>query len=274
MDNIDEWHVVERKKKETKTHTSPYVPITKNNISQNTNKSQFTQKKSINTNSNFQKNHNNFQKSNTKFNYPQTNINTFDNVVDKQIDNKDEDKNNLENSDNTNVDLQNLEINTSGNDIPLLHNYVLWVHSINDNDWSINGYKRLYIIKNVSDFWKLFNNIHKLNFRNNNFYFMKPNVQPIWEDESNRHGGICSLRIELDHALKVYELLCIFLACEKLVGDISDINGISITPKNNWAIIKIWNKDKNKKISELLHKSILDKYKHVSIQYKPTQPEY
>ncbi len=271
MDNIDEWHVVERKKKETKPQTSPYVPIAKNNTPQNTNRPQFAQKKTTNTNSNFSKNHGNFQKPNTKFNSLQPTGNTLDNVLTKQTDNANEDINDL---DNTNIDTENLEINTNGNDIAFGYEYILWVHATNDNDWSINGYKRLYTIKNVSDFWKLFNNIHKLNFKNNNFFFMKPNVEPIWEDESNRHGGICSLRIELDFALKVYELLCIFLACEKLVVDISDINGISITPKNGWAIIKIWNKDKNKKISELLHKSILEKYKNVSIQYKPTQPEY
>ena len=159
-------------------------------------------------------------------------------------------------------------------DINLTHKYIMWVHSIHENDWSISGYKQICAITNVSDFWRLFNNLSKLNYKNNNFYLMKPNVDPIWEHDSNRYGGICSLRIEMDYALKVYELLCIFLMCEKLVTDMADINGISITPKNNWAILKIWNKDKNNKIDKLLHKSILDKYKNVSIQYKQNQPEY
>lgn len=62
--------------------------------------------------------------------------------------------------------------------------------------------------------------------------------------------------------------------CEKLVDNVADINGISITPKNNWSIIKIWNRDKKNKIDRLLNKSILDKYKNVSIMYKENQPEY
>jgi hypothetical protein len=166
------------------------------------------------------------------------------------------------------------EISGDGSNIPLRCEYVLWVHSVQNNDWSIAGYQKLCTIRNISDFWKLFNNINKLNFKNNNFFLMKHIVNPIWEDESNRNGGICSLRIEMDHALKVYELLCIFLMCEKLVADIDDINGISITPKNNWAILKIWNRDKTNKLDKLLHKGILDKYKNVSIQYKQNQPEY
>ncbi len=103
---------------------------------------------------------------------------------------------------------------------------------------------------------------------------MKNNINPIWEDEQNRYGGVCSLRIEIGYSMRVFELLCIYLVCEKLVEDVTDINGLSITPKNNWAIIKIWNRDKNKKINELLHKNILEKYKNVSILYKQNQPEY
>jgi hypothetical protein len=265
MDNTDDWHVVQRKKKDVKTNVPPYIPTNKNNIPQ-TNRPHLIQKKNVNTKNNFPKNNNSFLKLNTKNNLEHNNL---ENILDNN-----DNKNNLEQPENIINDLKPMEILSDGNDIILVTEYVLWVHSINENDWSINGYKQLCTIKTVSDFWKLFNNIHKLNFKNNNFYFMKPKIEPIWEDENNRHGGICSFRIELDHALKVYELLCIFLVCEKLVVNIDDINGISITPKNNWAIIKIWNKDKTNKTDKLLHKSILDKYKHVSIQYKQNQPEY
>jgi len=256
MDNTDDWHVVQRKKRDVKNSVPPYIPTNKNNITS------LNRPKNTNTKNNHQKNTNSFLKLNTN--------NNLENVLANNVLNKD----NLEQTENIINDLHLTENLGNGDDISLIHEYVLWVHSVNDNDWSINGYKQLYTIKNVSNFWKLFNNLHKLNFKNNNFYLMKPNIEPIWEDENNRHGGICSLRIELDHALKVYELLCIFMVCEKLVVNMDDINGISITPKNNWAIIKIWNKDKTNKIDRLLNKAILDKYKNVSIQYKQTQPEY
>lgn len=255
MDNTDDWHVVQRKKRDVKSSVSPYIP--KNNII-STNRPHTMHKK--NTKNNYSKNNNSFLKLNTS-----EQNNNLENILDN---------NKLEQTETIVNELNMTETLGNGNDIFLMHSYVLWVHSISDNDWSINGYKQLCTIKTVSEFWKLFNNMHKLNFTTNNFYLMKPNIEPIWEDENNRHGGICSLRIELAYALKVYELLCIFMVCEKLIENIDDINGISITPKNNWAIIKIWNKNKNNKIDKLLHKNILDKYKNVSIQYKQTQPEY
>jgi hypothetical protein len=226
----DEWHVVQRKKKETKHTPAPYVPISLNH-----------------------------QKGPIPTKFPKRD------VQQKPVNVPIEEKKEI-------VDLQHIVGN--GQDIMLNYEYVLWVHSTQNNDWSLAGYKKLCTIKNVSEFWRLFNNIQKLNFKNNNFFLMKSGVNPIWEDEHNRGGGICSLRIEMDHALKVYELLCIFLMCDKLVNDIDDINGISITPKNNWAILKIWNKNKHNKIDKLLNKSIMEKYKNVSIQYKENQPEY
>ncbi len=243
MTDTDEWNVVQRKKKEPKNNAKHFVPLPPNKLQQ---------KPKIND-----KNKHHIE----------NNLTIRPNPIELK---PKENKEIIENIPNE-IPFQ---ITGDGSNIPLGCEYVLWVHSIQNNDWSLAGYQRLCTIRNISDFWRLFNNISKLNFKNNNFFLMKHMVNPIWEDESNRNGGICSLRIEMDYALKVYELLCIFLMCEKLVGDIDDINGISITPKNNWAILKIWNRDKHNKLDKLLHKGILDKYKNVSIQYKQNQPEY
>lgn len=160
------------------------------------------------------------------------------------------------------------------NDVMLNCEYVMWCHNIQNKDWSLNGYTKLCNIKTVSEFWKLSNNLDKLNFKMNNFFLMKVGINPIWEDPNNRDGGICSFRVELDNALAVYELLCVYLMCCKLVQSVDDINGISFTPKNNWAIIKIWNKDGTNDLAKSLHKDILFKYKKISIQYKKNEPEY
>lgn len=268
MGDNNEWHVVQRKKKETKGPVPVNVP--NHFVPQRAPLNDSTQRLPY-----FQNKPQNFQKNNVKstdFSKSKHNIENnlsrpFVRPVEQIV---------VHNDQNTNNDItdENYEMVGIGVEITLNYEYVLWLHSIQNNDWSLKGYKKLCSIKNVSEFWKLFNNLHRLNFKNNNFFLMKHNITPIWEDENNRDGGICSLRIEMDHALQVYELLCIFLMCEKLVSNIDDINGISITPKNNWAILKIWNKNKHNKVDRLLHKYILDKYKNVSIQYKQNQPEY
>ena len=45
----------------------------------------------------------------------------------------------------------------------------LWYHHQKDN-WSLDGYRKLYTIKNISDFWNLYNNWDKIGgIRNKHF---------------------------------------------------------------------------------------------------------
>jgi len=172
--------------------------------------------------------------------------------------------------DNTNIDNNHL----NGENIALTNNYVLWCHDIYSKNWTINGYHKLCIINNVSHFWKLFNNLDKLGYRLNNLFFMKEGVEPIWEHEENRNGGICSFKTDIDTALNLYETFCVRMVCHQLVNQQDDINGISFGPKNTSAIIKIWNKNHENDLSVTLHPDILENYKHMSIKYKSNTPEY
>jgi len=44
--------------------------------------------------------------------------------------------------------------------------------------------------------------------------------------------------------------------------------------KNNYAIIKIWNKDKTNDLSQTMNPEILKSYEELSIKYKSNDPEY
>lgn len=173
-----------------------------------------------------------------------------------------------------NVSLNSNEIKDNGSGIHLPSKFIFWCHDIHSKDWSINGYSKLCSLENISDFWKLFNNLNKLGYKINNFFLMKDDTDPTWEHINNRDGGICSLRIEITEAINTYEDLCTRLMCNILTNNYSDINGISISPKNNWAIIKIWNKSTNNDLSKTLTIDILEKYKNGSIKYKANEPEY
>lgn len=168
---------------------------------------------------------------------------------------------------------------SSNNNIPdgsleLIDKYVLWCHDIYNKDWSLNGYTNLCTIKNVSEFWKLFNNLDKIGYKTNNFFLMKEGTDPTWEHVNNRNGGICSFKTEISNSLTLYEELCSYMVCNILVKNMDDINGISFSPKNNWAVIKIWNKDKKNDISKELNSQIREKYKNIGIRYKTNEPEY
>lgn len=172
------------------------------------------------------------------------------------------------------VKLDPNKVHEDGRHIKLRDRYVLWCHDIYNKNWNISSYKRLCIIENVADFWKLFNNFHKLGMRFNHYFLMKDYTEPTWEHVSNRGGGICSFKMDLDDSPAVWSNLIIKMVCGMLCDQLDDINGISISPKNNWGIIKIWNKDRKNDLAVTLKEDILEKYKDLTIRYQANAPEY
>ena len=70
---------------------------------------------------------------------------------------------------------------------------------------------------------------------------MKDNVFPNWEDPENRNGGCLSFKISSDKIINEWNhLLFCFLNDMILSKDNHFINGISISPKKEFNIIKIW----------------------------------
>ncbi len=121
--------------------------------------------------------------------------------------------------------------------------YILWCHDLKSQDWSINGYKQLCSINNISEFWRLFNNFKKIGWKHFHFYFMKSGVKPRWED--NKEGGELSFCETLDSALYTWEKLGVYLIAEKLYTEPEKIKGLSINIKKDHALIKIWISEKN-----------------------------
>jgi len=145
--------------------------------------------------------------------------------------------------------------------------FTLWSHEVTNKNWDLKSYKSHCIINNIESFWKLFNNFNKIGYKHLNFYFMKNNIVPMWEHEANRDGGVCSFKIDIEDSIPFFEELAVYMISGQLSVNPDDINGISFTPKNNWIIIKIWNKHKNDSFIETLNKTFTEKYKHLNHQY-------
>lgn len=166
--------------------------------------------------------------------------------------------------------------NVNGNKIILKSKYVFWSHDLSNKDWSINGYDKICNISTVSEFWKLYNNIPKLGYLKNSFFIMRDGIEPIWEHPSNRNGGFCTLKVNINNCLNLFEDLSVRLVCDTILSnfDNDEINGISISPKSNWAIIKIWNKNSDINILSKLDQHILTTYNYCNIKYIKNEPEY
>lgn len=135
----------------------------------------------------------------------------------------------------------------------------VWYHHTKDN-WKLSGYRKIYNISNIKNFWELYNNWNRLGgILSKQFFVMKNNIIPLWEDKMNINGGCWSLKININLAEKLWEYLSILLVGENIY-DNDNINGLSIcVKKNNICVIKIWIKDNNNNI-KLLNKDIFQKY--------------
>ena len=144
----------------------------------------------------------------------------------------------------------------------LKYKWNLWYHHEKDN-WTISGYKKIYEVQTIADFWKLYNNWDKLGgVTSRHFFFMREDVVPIWEDIKNINGGCWSYEIQEEHAESLWEELSCYLVCGILCPTIADeIMGLSIClKKNNKTVIKIWNNNLNNNSLKLINEVILKKW--------------
>jgi hypothetical protein len=77
-------------------------------------------------------------------------------------------------------------------------------------------------------------------------FVMKKGILPLWEDPQNRTGGAFSFKVLNKNVNLVWRHLFYVLCGETLTTDKKYnhlINGISISPKKNFCIIKIWMAD-------------------------------
>ena len=137
------------------------------------------------------------------------------------------------------------------NDYLLKNKWVLWYHSLKNKSWDNNSYVKVIEIKSLLDY-KLLEDIMRLNhLQNGMFFLMKNDIFPTWEDPKNRMGGCISFKYNnniLNEWLKVL-LLCI---TENLSDFNKEVNGLSMSPKKEFNILKIWIKDDSKDYKTLV----------------------
>ena len=131
---------------------------------------------------------------------------------------------------------------------PLNTAWIIWYHNPNDKNWEIDSYKSILEISTLEDFLVLVNSWDKcLPKVTQGMYFImrkfKQNdiIYPRWEDKYNKNGGYWSFKVSDKNSEETWVNLCKILIGEVInTSNPMNINGISISPKKNFCIIKIW----------------------------------
>lgn len=140
----------------------------------------------------------------------------------------------------------------------LKNTWVLWFHKLNDNTWGINSYEKILELKEYNDVLFMLKKISNINC--GMFFIMKENIKPIYEDIQNIHGGYWSLRITKKESDIFWRKFIFYLCIDKITKTDADemcINGLSISPKVNNNIFKIWNNN-FKKVNKACIRKDLD----------------
>jgi hypothetical protein len=126
---------------------------------------------------------------------------------------------------------------------PLNNEWAYWAHLPHDTDWRVESYKKVLEFDKMEQIIALNEMLPEKLVKNCMLFIMKKGIKPIWEDAKNRDGGCFSYKILNKNVFESWKSLTYSLVGESLTKDIrfiKTINGITISPKKSFCIIKIW----------------------------------
>ena len=139
--------------------------------------------------------------------------------------------------------ISNFETSSDNSYHDLNCEWTYWAHLPHDTDWSLKSYKKISDVKSVEKMITLSNTIPDIMTVNCMLFIMRKNINPTWEDKHNKNGGCFSYKISNKLVPEIWKKVSYALVGETLSTDktfLNNINGITISPKKNFCILKIW----------------------------------
>lgn len=155
-------------------------------------------------------------------------------------------KNNYFKNPNMRKSNNNIKKSPSKNNYYLNSPWKIYIHNLTEKDWSLDSYKFVYQIETISDFWTFFNQVK--DFRKFNYYVMRGDIKPVYEDPENKNGYSYSYIIPGRKVTETFVDVLVKMLSENLVDEYNsyELCGISLTPKiKGISILKIWLKNKD-----------------------------
>jgi hypothetical protein len=123
------------------------------------------------------------------------------------------------------------------------HKWTLWIHLPHDPSWTLDSYKKIITISTVEETIELMEHMPPNLIDNCMLFVMREGIKPTWEDIKNREGGCFSYKVSNKTVHTVWRNLFYILMGNSISNNqsfVNDVTGITISPKKNFCIIKIW----------------------------------
>ena len=125
----------------------------------------------------------------------------------------------------------------------LSRNWVLCAHLPHDTDWSKNSYIQIATYKSMNETVAITEILPNVLIENCMMFLMREGIEPSWEDPQNRGGGSFSYKVGNNDVHKTWRELTYVLTGGTISANqqyVDSITGITISPKKNFCVIKIW----------------------------------
>ena len=187
-------------------------------------------------------------------------------------------------------------ITNIGDTMKLQTLWCVWIHENTNEKWDIGSYQSIYEINSIGCLWRFLHVFDNLDKTTRQYYVMRQGILPIWEDNNNKNGGICSIMInnatkytQTNIGVETFVALCLLILNETFILHNGNINGICYSVKNRNVLIKLWvkNYEINKNFKETMPLILLNKIdsiihsfskyrnntSNISIRYDRIKPE-
>lgn len=153
-------------------------------------------------------------------------------------------QNNENNDNNTIITINDIIDKYDLNNYYLKNKYKVWFHDANDSNFDIMSFDLISEINTIKDYLVI-NEVLKTNYKmllNGMFFIMKNDINPLWTDEANKNGGCISWKIDKNNSLEYWINFLLLFITDNLPYELNryNITGISINPKKNCNIFKLW----------------------------------
>ncbi len=122
--------------------------------------------------------------------------------------------------------------------------WTLYFHPAKETRWHMDTYVLVSQIKTFRELAGVFNTMTSTDWARGKFFLTPEGIPPLMENARNIKGGSYSLRVDRTNAGEIMQRYILAAVLGRLAIDSDNkIHCIRITPRRDFNILQIWNRD-------------------------------
>ena len=154
--------------------------------------------------------------------------------------------------------------------------WTLWAHLPHDTNWGLDSYIKIFTFGTAEETIAVTETLPSVLVENCMLFLMRDGIKPMWEDPRNKNGGCFSYKITNKNVYKVWKELSYVVvggSISKQQNYVKNVTGVTISPKKNFCIIKIWLSDCSNQNPDVVTSDLKGLSSHGCL-FKKHTPEY